>query len=186
MVVAMRHLPNAITGMRFLFIPILVLLLVQQRYEPAFWLLTVSAASDLADGVIARRWNLRTRWGAIADPLADKLTMLSVTLALASQHLIPLWLALAIVLRDVVIVGGGVAYHFLVGRYDIAPSLLSKANTVLEFLVLATVLASAARLVAAGDLLPVLFALVAVTVVASGVHYVWVWGRKAAMHRRTA
>jgi cardiolipin synthase len=186
MVAAMRHLPNAITGMRFLLIPFLVLLLLQFRYEPAFWLFAVSAASDLADGVIARRWNLRTRLGAIADPLADKLTMLSVTLVLDGQHLVPLWLAVAIVLRDVVIVGGGVAYHFLVGRYDMAPSLLSKANTVLEFLVLAAVLANVAGLVDAGDALPALFVLLALTVSASGVQYVWVWGRKAALERRAA
>lgn len=186
MVFAMRHLPNAITGLRFLLIPFLVLLLLQQRYSAAFWLFALSAASDLADGLIARHWNLRTRWGAIADPLADKLTMLSVTVALAGQHLIPLWLAVAIVLRDAVIVGGGVAYHFLVGRYDIAPSLLSKANTVLEFLVLAAVLANAAGLLAAGGALPVLFAALGATVIASGAHYVWVWGRKAAMERRTA
>lgn len=182
----MRHLPNVITGVRFLLIPFLVLLLVQPRYEAAFWVFAVSAASDLADGVIARRWNLRTRWGAIADPLADKLTMLSVTVALASQHLIPLWLAVAIVLRDAVIVGGGVAYHFLIGRYDVAPSLLSKTNTVLEFVVLATVLANAADLVGAGAALPALFVLLGATVAASGAHYVWIWGRKAAVDRRAA
>jgi len=179
----MRHLPNAITGMRFLLIPFLVLLLLQMRYGLAFWMFAVSAASDLADGVIARRWNLRTRWGAIADPLADKLTMLSVTILLASQHLVPMWLAAAIVLRDVVIVGGGLAYHVLIGRYDVAPSLLSKANTVLEFVVLATVLGGAAGLVDAGGALPALFVLLAATVVASGAQYVWVWGRKAALGR---
>ena len=182
----MRHLPNAITGMRFLLIPFLVLLLLRLRYEPAFWLLAVSAASDLADGVIARRWNLRTRLGAIADPLADKLTMLSVTLVLASQHLLPLWLAGAIVLRDLVIIGGGVAYHFLIGRYDMAPSLLSKLNTVLEFVALATVLANSAELIDAGSALPALFLLLTATVLTSGAQYVWVWGRKAVLERRAA
>jgi CDP-diacylglycerol--glycerol-3-phosphate 3-phosphatidyltransferase len=99
----MRHLPNLITALRFILIPVLVLLLLEQRYATAFAVFIVSAVSDLADGLIARRWNARTRLGAIADPLADKLTMLAVTLVLASQALIPVWLAAAIVVRDLVI-----------------------------------------------------------------------------------
>jgi len=54
---------------------VLVLLLVEQRFVAAFAVFIVSALSDLADGMIARHWNLRTRLGAIADPLADKLTI---------------------------------------------------------------------------------------------------------------
>ena len=79
----MRHVPNALTLLRFLLIPALVVLLAQRRYDAAFAVFFVSALSDFADGVIARRWNARTRFGAIADPLADKLTMLTVTLMLA-------------------------------------------------------------------------------------------------------
>ena len=181
----MRHLPNLITGLRFLLIPVLVLLLVERRYAPAFVVFIVSALSDLADGVIARRWNLRTRLGAIADPLADKLTMLTVTLVLASQALIPVWLAIAIVVRDLVIVGGAVAFHFVVGRVDMAPSWLSKFNTVLEFTVLSALLADAARVVEVTRLLPPLFVLMMATILASGAHYVWVWGRKAVDSRRS-
>ena len=140
----MRHLPNLITALRFLLIPVLVLLLVEQRFVAAFAVFVVSAISDLADGWIARHWNARTRLGAIADPLADKLTMLAVTLVLASQALVPLWLATAIVVRDLVIVAGAVAFHFVVGRVEMEPSWLSKFNTVLEFSVLSALLANAA------------------------------------------
>ena len=180
----MRHLPNLITALRFLLIPVLVLLLLQERYAPGFAVFIVSALSDLADGVIARRWNLRTRLGAIADPLADKLTMLAVTLVLAFHALIPMWLAVAIVVRDLVIVGGAVAFHFVVGRVEVAPSWLSKFNTVLEFTVLSAVLADAARVVEVTALLPPLFVLMVATILASGAHYVWVWGRKALASRR--
>lgn len=182
--VAMRHLPNLITAVRFLLIPVLVLLLVDQRYVPAFAVFIVSAISDLADGLIARHWNLRTRLGAIADPLADKLTMLAVTVVLASQALIPVWLAAAIVVRDLVIMGGAVAFHFVVGRVEMAPSWLSKFNTVLEFSVLAALLADAAQAIEVTALLPPLFLLVTATIVGSGIHYVWVWGRRAWQHRR--
>ena len=120
----MRHIPNALTLLRFLLIPALVFLLAQRRYDAAFAVFVVSALSDFSDGVIARHWNARTRFGEIADPLADKLTMLAVTITLAVQGLLPLWLVVAILVRDVVIVGGGLAYHYMVGRYDMAPTLL--------------------------------------------------------------
>mgnify|MGYP001314912846 FL=1 len=175
----MRHVPNALTLLRFLLIPVLVVLLAQQRYGAAFAVFFVSAVSDFADGVIARRWNARSRFGAIADPLADKLTMLTVMLTLAAQGLLPLWLVAAILGRDLVIVGGALAYHYTVGRYDMAPTLLSKLNTALEFLTLAVVLGSAAEIVGASAAMPMLFALLMATIVASGVQYVWVWGRRA-------
>jgi cardiolipin synthase len=176
----MHHLPNVLTALRFLLVPLLVYFVLRRAYPAAFATLFVSAVSDFADGVIARDWNARTRFGAIADPVVDKLTMLAVALTLAVQGLLPLWLVAAIVLRDVVIVGGAVAYRCLVGRYDMAPTFLSKLNTLLEFFVLALVLGNAAGIVRADAVLPSLFALVAATIVASGGQYVWVWGRRAA------
>ncbi len=180
----MRHVPNLITALRFLLIPLLVVLLVGRRYEAAFAVFFVSALSDVADGVIARRWNARTRLGAIADPLADKLTMLAVTLVMTTQSLMPVWLAAAIVARDLVIVAGAVAFHVLVARVDMAPTWLSKFNTVLEFAVLSALLADAAQAIEVTDWMPPLFALVIATIVASGVQYVWSWGRRAMRARQ--
>jgi cardiolipin synthase len=180
----MRHLPNLITALRLALIPVLVTLLLERRYEAAVAVFVVSALSDLADGQIARRWNARTRLGAIADPLADKLTMLAVTIVLAAQSLMPAWLAVAIVARDVLIVGGALAFHLFVGRVEPAPSWISKLNTVLEFGVLSAVLADAAGAVDLGAWLPPLFVLVMATLVASGAHYVWVWGWRAWQMKR--
>ncbi len=178
----MRHVPNALTLLRFLLIPVLVYLILHHEYRVAFAAFFVSALSDFVDGVIARGWSARTRFGAIADPVADKLTMLAVTLTLAVQGLLPLWLLAAIVGRDLLIVSGAVAYHFIVGRFDVSPTMLSKFNTLLEFVTLAIVLGNAADLVRAGSVLPTLFALLAATIVASGGQYVWVWGRRALRH----
>lgn len=180
----MHHLPNLITGLRFALIPVLVALVLDGRHGAAFALFLVSAASDLADGLIARRWNARTRFGAVADPLADKLTMLAVALTLASQTLLPLWLAAAIVTRDLVIVGGVLAFQRRFGRVEMAPSRLSKLNTVLEFGVLAALLADAAGRVDTSAAQPTLFVLLTTTIVASGAHYVWVGARRVADARR--
>jgi len=182
---ALRQLPNVITVLRALLIPVIGGLLVHERYEAAFWTLLASAASDFVDGRIARRFDARTRFGAIADPLADKLTMLTVTALLAWQGLLPVWLAGAIILRDVLIVGGALAYHRLIGTVEVVPTQLSRLNTALEFTALAAVIATAAQLVDLGGLLAWLLVAVFVTVIASGTQYVWIWSRRALAARRT-
>jgi cardiolipin synthase len=180
----LRQLPNAITVVRGLLIPVIGVLLAELRYLEAFWTVLASALSDLVDGIVARRLNARTRFGALADPVADKLTMLTITLVLAWQELLPVWLAAAIVTRDVVIVAGALAFHRLFGPVEMAPTWLSKGNTVLEFAALAAVIAGAAGLIETAAWLSPLFALVFVTVAASGLQYVWVWGRRALQLRR--
>jgi cardiolipin synthase len=173
------NIPNAITVLRFALVPVLAWLLLQRKDDVAFVVFVVSAASDLADGQIARRWNLRTRFGAVADPLADKLTMLTVTLLLTAQHALPWWFALAVVLRDLVIVGGAAAYHLLVGHVEMAPSRISKLNTALEFGLLLATLAIRAGHVPGGAWVDALLVATLATIALSGAGYVIVWGRKA-------
>lgn len=180
----MPNVPNTITLLRVALILPLAALLRQGEFGIALALFIVSALSDLADGLIARRWNLRTRFGAIADPVADKLTMLTVTLLLAFDGRLPWWLAAAVVTRDVVIVGGALAYHYLIGTVEMAPSAVSKLNTALEFLLLASVLAIGAGFVDGGMWVTVLTLATFVTIVWSGTHYVLVWGRRAVQVRR--
>lgn len=179
----MLNVPNAITVARILLVPWIAWFTHERDYESALWLFMLAAASDLVDGLIARVFDLRTRFGAVADPLADKMAMLTVTLLLAWQGWLPWWLAAAIVARDVVIVGGAVAYHLLVGQLEIAPTWLSKINTVIEFALLATLLATGAGYFDGEPWLPVLLWIVFATVLASGVQYVWIWGSKAAAAR---
>lgn len=180
----MKHLPNAITVLRAALIPLLAWLLLERDYGSAFLLFIALGVSDLVDGVIARRFNLRTRFGAIADPLADKLAMLTAVLLLAQQSWLPWWFAALVIGRDLVIVSGALAYHLLIGPVEMAPSRLSKLNTALEFVYLACVLAFAAGHFDEGPWYPALLYITTATVIASGAMYVTVWGRKAAAARR--
>jgi len=180
----MINAPNAITLARFALIPVIALQLHQRNDNTAFVLFTVSAASDVADGLIARHWNLRTRFGAIADPLADKLTMLAVAVMLTLQGSLPWWFTLALVLRDVLIVGGALAYQVVIGSVEIAPTALSKANTGLQFLLVLSVLAMRAGHVSDGVWADVLLLTTLVTIVLSGAQYVLLWGRKAVEARK--
>jgi len=176
-------LPNLITIVRALLIPVIAYTLAQRKFGIALLLFALCALGDLLDGFLARRWDQRTRFGAIADPLADKLTMLTVTLMLAAEGLLPSWLAAAVIARDVIIVFGAVAFHFLIHEYEMAPTRLSKLNTALEFGVLTGVLVDAAGIIEMTAGLEPAYAALTCTVLASGLNYVWSWGRRAAKAR---
>lgn len=175
----LHTLPNLITYVRLALLPVIFWVLLAQRHELALALLFLAALGDALDGWLARLLDQATRLGALLDPIADKLTVVGVSLILAWQGWLPAWLVAAIVARDVVIVGGAAAYRRLRGRVDMAPTRLSKLNTALEFLLLVLVLAVASRWIVAGPWLPPLLIGVLATVVASGAQYVWLWGRKA-------
>jgi cardiolipin synthase (CMP-forming) len=174
----MINIPNTLTLLRFALVPYIALLLLEGVYATACVLFIIAALSDWADGVIARHWNQRTRFGAIADPLADKLTMLTVTLLLTYLHELPLWFMLAVILRDVLIVAGALAFHFLIGQLVVAPSFISKLNTALAFILLVTVLAIQAGFLPDGPWREALLYSTFITTVFSGAGYVYVWGRK--------
>ena len=180
----MRHLPNLITLLRLGLVPVVAVTIANGAFAAALAAFLLAAVSDFADGWIARRFGLTSRLGALLDPVADKLSMFVATVALAWHGLVPPWLAIAIVARDVVIVAGAAAYRLVRGELDIAPTRLSKLNTVVEFAVLLVALLSGAGWIARGEWLPPLFVLTLATVVASGAQYVWLWSRKAAAARR--
>ncbi len=179
-------LPNLITVVRAALIPVIAYALATRAFGLALLLFVMCALGDLLDGFLARRWNQRTRFGAIADPLADKLTMLTVTLMLAAEGLLPGWLAAAVIARDVIIVFGAIAFHFLIHEYEMAPTRLSKVNTALEFSVLTGVLVDAAGIIEITAGLEPAYAALACTILASGLNYVWSWGRRAAKARHSS
>lgn len=176
----LKHLPNAITLLRAVLIPVIAVALWQQRYGLALVLFALCALSDLADGWLARRFDVRTRFGAIADPLADKLAMLAATVLLTWHGWLPWWFAALVVGRDVMIVAGATAYHLCIGRVEVAPTRLSKINTGIEFTFLTGVMATGAGLIDKGLWWTVLLYLATTTILASGTQYVVLWGGKAA------
>jgi len=171
--------PNIITLIRLGLVPAMAYYLADEAYEIALPIFLVAALSDLADGYIARKFKLVSNFGATLDPIADKLSMLVATVLLAWQTLLPIWLAVAIVARDIVIVVGALAFLLVRGHLDIAPTRLSKINTAFEFAALLLVMASAAGWIETGRWIATVFPVVFVTVVGSGAQYMWLWGRKA-------
>jgi cardiolipin synthase len=173
------NLPNSITGIRLMGVPATIWFMLEGQWTVATWIFIIAAASDGLDGFLARRLNQTTAIGAALDTVTDKALCLSVLAVLTSFGLVPVWVALAIVIRDAVIVVGALAYRGMAGHLEIQPTLLGKTNTFAEFAMLALVLGHQAGIVPGEDWVRPMFWLVFVTTVSSGLQYVWVWGKKA-------
>ncbi|MDE2517727.1 MAG: CDP-alcohol phosphatidyltransferase family protein [Rhodospirillales bacterium] len=136
---ALLTLPNAITFARLCAVPVAVWLVLEHRLIAAFALFVAAGISDAVDGWLARRQG-STRIGAILDPLADKALLVSMYVTLAAVGELPDWLAILVVFRDVVIVGGVVLLAVLGQPVVIRPLRISKLNTALQILLVAATL----------------------------------------------
>ena len=180
------NLPNVITLLRIAAVPVVAWLILQQRWEAACWLFLAAAVSDGIDGLLARWLNQLTQLGAALDTVADKALGVVTLVMLTQAGAIPLWVTLAILLRDSVIVLGALSYRGLAGHLEIHPTWLGKTHMFAEFSLLALVLGGLAGLLALDGWRLPLFVTVFVIAVASGMQYVWVWGAKARRERGAA
>ena len=180
----LSQLPNAITIIRILLVVPVVYCLGQGLYAWALYLFLAAGVSDALDGLLARQFHWRSRFGAIADPLADKLLMVASFFALSALGHLPWWLFLLVLFRDFVIVVGGLVYHRIIGPFKMQPSIFSKFNTFCQILLVLLVFLHLAHQVPSQSILNQLLWLVVITTIGSGVHYGWFWGRKFASEYR--
>lgn len=128
--------PTALTILRLVLTPCIVLAMVWQEWGAAFWLFIIASLTDLLDGFLARRWNQRTFFGACLDPLADKFLILSVffTLAFVATPIfsIPRWFFWFVLIKELLQVFGALAIYFFKGNVEIRPTLLGKLTTVVQ------------------------------------------------------
>ena len=165
--------------MRIVLVAPILMLILQGSFGWALALFCIAGFSDGVDGYLAKRFEWHTRLGALLDPVADKLLVAGTFITLAYTQDIPLWLAAVVILRDVVIVVGATAYNFLVRPVEGEPTRVSKLNTALQLLFLLFVLSRAGFGWPEEISITVLGASVLITVVISGVDYVWSWSRRA-------
>lgn len=173
-------IPNLISILRiFLAIPVVWMLLLR-RFDVALVLFAVAGVSDGLDGFLAKHYGWQSRLGGLLDPMADKVLLVSSYVCLALLGLIPTFLMVLVIVRDLVIVTGALVYNFRIEELNASPSLISKFNTFAQIvLVLAVVLDQGLIQLPAGFLQLVVWTVFASTI-ASGVDYVWVWSRRAA------
>jgi cardiolipin synthase len=162
---------------RILLVPVVVWAIAAGELRAAFLLFMAAAISDAVDGFLAKRFGMTTELGAYLDPLADKALIVSIYVALGVTELIPRWLVILVVSRDIMIIGA-VMLSWLVGKpIKVKPLMVSKLNTAAQILFACVVLASLGFGLQLDLLVTVLMALVAVLTLLSVAFYVAEWVR---------
>ena len=180
-------IPNLIAIARILLVPVVVWAIGSGEMLLAFLLFLAAGVSDAVDGFIAKRFNMTSEIGAYLDPLADKALIVSIYIALGITEVIPRWLVILVVSRDIMIIGG-VLLSWLVGNpIKVKPLLVSKLNTFAQIAYACLVLGSLGFRFDAQYLQTLLMGLVAALTLTSVAFYVREWIRHmSAMNGRPA
>jgi len=175
----LSQLPNAISIVRmFLVVPV-VWSLLQLEFGVALVWIAVAGFSDGLDGFLAKHYGWESRLGSILDPLADKLLLVCSFITLTWLGLVPLWLLFAVLVRDLLIVTGGVVFHYTLGRFEMEPSRVSKLNTVMQIVFVLAVVFYHGDFALTPWIIEALAYIVLATTVLSGLDYILVWGKRA-------
>ena len=172
----LKHLPNLLTVFRLCLALPVAFAIIYKQPGIAIGLFVVAAVSDGLDGFLARRYHWQSRLGSILDPIADKLLLLATFVALTWIQILPLWLTLLVLGRDVLIVCGAALFRWQVGSYEFSPSWLGKICTLMQLSLVLTALIRLAADVNKPFIL--LLPLAVMFTLASGVQYVIEWGGK--------
>lgn len=179
----LRDIPNIISMFRVVLVLPVVWALLQSNFTLALILFAVAGVSDALDGFLAKHNHWESRLGSILDPLADKLLLVCSFYTLAWIELIPMWLFLVVLVRDLVIILGGLVFHLLFGRYELEPSRVSKINTFFQILFVLAVVFFHGQYALTPWIVDALGYIVFATTIISGLNYVWVWGRRAMLRK---
>jgi cardiolipin synthase len=171
------NLPNLISLGRLFLVPLAIWLILAGRYGAAFWVFVAAGISDGLDGFIAKRFDRRTRLGALLDPVADKVLLVSVYVTLGIAGQLPTWLVILVVFRDVMIVGGFLLIQAIAVARPVQPLFISKVNTGAQIALVGFVLARCGLGYEAGAVDLALSLLVGATTVWSGLWYLVRWAR---------
>ena len=180
----LQYLPNALTLSRLLLAGPLGFFILQGNYQWALATALLAAVTDALDGFMARRLGALSRLGAALDPVADKVLVIVAFVCFARTGLLPWYLALVVITRDVVIVTGAACYRWLIGPFEFAATRLSKANMAIQIGLCALVLAAQLApwipqaAITAGS------AAVLFIAGASGCDYVLKWSARALQQKR--
>ena len=174
-----RDIPNLISFARILLTLPIVWLMFEREFSYALMLFAVAGISDALDGFLAKHFHWQSHLGGLLDPLADKALLMSSFLVLGGLGLIPIWLVILVIFRDLTIMGGALYYNFSVEEVDANPSLISKLNTLLQIMLVLLVVTDAGPYPLPSMLLLALFWATGLTTLVSGGLYVWIWTNKA-------
>lgn len=168
-------LPNFITIGRLVLTPAVVGMIVEGNWRMAFVIFAAAGVSDALDGWLARRFHLQSALGEILDPIADKALVVSIYVSLAIFGVLPSWLSIMVVSRDIMIVGAVVVSWLLAQPVKVRPLFISKATTAAQIVLAAVVLAGEAYGLRFSLVDAALIWSVAALTIASASVYLWLW-----------
>lgn len=181
----LKHIPNVITSLRFILVLPFLSFLLAEHYDKALYVFLVAGLSDGIDGFLARHFSWTSYFGAFMDPLADKCLMMSSFVALAHLGLLPFWLCVIVILRDIVIMSGVGGIYYIKGHIDFEPSMISKVNTGFQVALICLILFKMTFWPLPEWIVMMVIAVVTVTTITSLFGYVWV-GLKQLIYGRHA
>jgi cardiolipin synthase len=167
-------IPNLITVIRIILAPVFIVYMINDQLLYALIIFLICSLTDGIDGMVARFFNQKSNLGAYLDPLADKLLLVSAFVTLAVKQIMPAWLTVVVIARDVMILLG--LLILLLNRLDfkMKPSMISKINTCFQFLLLIFLLGKD-YLHFPPKFYSVFFYLTALFTISSGLHYMYYW-----------
>jgi cardiolipin synthase (CMP-forming) len=165
-------IPNVITLIRILLTPLFIIFLIQGNYRKALLIFILAGVSDLADGLIARTWQQKSRLGSYLDPLADKILVAASFVTLSIYHQIPSWVTVVVLSRDVALALGVLIFRLSDIPLVIRPSLVSKWTTTFQLTTIGFVLLS--KILPIHPLILIFFFwMTGVLTTISGIHYLY-------------
>jgi cardiolipin synthase (CMP-forming) len=167
------NLPNILTLTRVLLIPVFIIFIINESHGWAIVTFAVAGVTDLTDGLIARLTHQRTELGAYFDPIADKLLLSSAYIALAITGVLPSWLTIVVITRDLVILLGFLVFFLTNCRPRVRPSWLSKITTNFQIITILLVLSSNWHTFLT-QLIPIGIYGSALFTILSGAHYIYI------------
>ena len=176
----LRHIPNIITAIRLVLVPFVLYYIWQREYEWALFYGVIASASDSIDGYLARRFKVESRFGAIADPIADKTLLTGSYLTFGIAREIPAWLPVIVVGRDVLILISAFCLWKFTAIRDFPPSVWGKLSTFAQIMTGLVILLnrSLGADIYLHKLEPPVLAICAAITLWSGAHYTWTLYRR--------
>lgn len=167
------NLPNTITVIRILLVPLFVIYLQKHLFMLSLVVFTVAAISDGLDGMFARLFDQRTSLGAYLDPIADKMLLISAFITLSIQGIVPFWLSVIVISRDILILTGILICTISDIKVTIQPSIISKFTTVFQLVtVFISLLYQVISAAPSTHWMHTLYGITAMLTTTSGLHYI--------------
>ena len=169
------NIPNALTLARIILVPLIVWLIISHEMATAFVLFLLAGLSDAVDGYLAKRFGWQTELGTYLDPIADKALLVSIYVTLGFTNHLPVWLVIAVVSRDILIVGAFILSWTLSRPVAVSPLLVSKANTLAQLVLASLVLAELGLGLGLEPLVTACIWVTGALTILSAAAYFWAW-----------